>query len=1038
MLDLIFRKSTGFLLIALLLTGAGLLVLSRLPVMMYPQTRRPQVQIDLRHAGISAVDFQDQYADRIEPRLLSLKDLDLLETTYSTDSSRFNMTFDWNVDSDAARAEVESLMVSVNSTLPSEIRDSYSVRYREGENAGYLVMGLNSASTPPETLYQILKTSLESRLNRIQNVEEIGFYNTRRLVVDIELEQNKMLAYGITINDVNAALESGFLPQPIGSMNTDDGRLSIRLEREGRNLAGLSRLEVKKVGDSRVTLDDIARLDIRHTLASRVFLVEGSPAVQLSATPVEGGNISAMTAEIKEIIEEARDAGLIPEDTRFALYIDPAKYIRKSIDNVIQAALIGGAMAIIIVFLILGEWKNTLLIAASLPVSLILSFIFMGIFGISLNLISLGGLALAVGMIVDSTIVVTENIHRHRMENRDTGATRILHWKKIIIDSVVQVRAPVIASTLTSVLVFLPISFTAPLTNAILGDQARTVVFALLVSLVISLTLVPLAAFYLFRGHDHRGGILKSLEKRSDGFIHRLIRGYQASLGWLIHRKIRAFSFLLFSFGVLVLSLVFVLPGIPKEIISIPTSDRVVVFFSNQTITDAEELMYGVLPEMNARIEELLGDRLVQKFTNISGRFNQTFLDLRSSRDTPEVMALLQREFVSEGDWYYNIMAWDPAALPLPRNFDFQLSLYGPDPAKKAELLNAIQSLLNEEDLYQRTFTQPSSSVISQLNLKPREETIGALAPWSESSLTGLIRRVLTGTSSITMSDGLEDVRISAGYPSDLVNSREKLETFLVPYRQSFVPLKHFFTFSTSQGVSQVYAENGEAAFRLYGMAGFRTSDAERLRLQEQTREYLQEVLALPEGYHYSFDNPRIEMDLAIRSLFIALAISIILIYILLAFQFNSLGTPLIILVTIPLGFIGVILALRIFNSTLNLNSLLGTILLGGIVVNNAIILIDFYLKGRHDYPDEKAAIVAVAGIRLQPIIITTLTTVFGMLPLAIGLGEGSNILQPLGIAVSGGLAVSTLFAVYAIPCLLILAHRKKRGHHHHPEGASP
>ncbi|MBI9102606.1 MAG: efflux RND transporter permease subunit [Spirochaetales bacterium] len=1025
MLKFIFHKATGFILLTLLLITAGVVVALRLPVMMYPQTRRPQVQVDLRHSGISAVDFQTQYAQRIENGLLSLESVDVLETTYSTDSSRFNLTFDWNIESDTARTNVEKEMISINSSLPNEIRDSYSIRYREGENAGYLVMGLTSKTTEPERLYQLLKNNLEAQLGRMKDVEEVGFYNTERLLVDIELEQKKMLSYGITINDVNTALQEGFLPQPLGSMRSAGERLSIRLERNGRSLESLPRLEVKKVGDSSITLDDIAVLDIRYTLPSRVFLVEGAPAVQLTATPIEGGNINAMTAEIRRIIEAARVAGQIPEDTRYSLYLDPAKYIQKSIDNVVNAALIGGLLAIVIVFLILGEWKNTLLIAASLPVTIVLSFLFMGIFGISINLISLGGLALAVGMIVDSTIVVMENIHRHRTKNE--GAVSPSHWRGTVLRSVAEVRTPVIASTLTSVLVFLPISFTAPLTNAILGDQAKTVVFALLISLVVSLTLVPLICFYLFKGEDRDRKALGFIERHIAKVVSGLTGVYKSILRFLINRKWRAFLFLLFSFGILGFSLLYIMPQIPREIISTPTSDRIVLFFRNSNVSDPEEIMKDILPDMDLQIEEALGEMLVQKFTNISGRFNQTFLDLRSSDDTEEAMSRLQKIFVSEGDWYYNIMAWDPAALPLPMSYDFQISLYGPDPAEKVALLTSIQTLLNEEDFYQRIFTRPSPSIIQQLNLKPREETIKSLSPWSESSLAALIRRILSGTSSVSLSDGVEDIEVSAAYPSTDLDSREELEDFLVPWNQNFVPLKHFFDFGTSEGVSQIYSENGEPAFRLYGFAGFRISDAERFRLQRETRAYLEEVLILPEGYSYTFDNPRKEMDESIKSLFLALGISVVLIYLLLAFQFNSLWIPIIILITIPLGFIGVIFSLHFFNSTLNLNSLLGTILLGGIVVNNAIIMIDFYLKSRLEYADYKVALVTTAGIRFQPVIITTMTTIFGMLPLAIGIGEGSNILQPLGIAVSGGLLVSTLFTIFAVPSLIVLTHRKER-----------
>ena len=1029
MLDFLFRKSTGFFLLVIILIFTGILVLFHLPVMMYPQTQRPRVSVSISHPGISAVDFQDQYAEDIENSLLSLTDLDLLETTYSTDSSRFELTFNWNVESDEARSAVENQMVTINSSLPDVIQDSYSVRYRQGENAGYLVMGLTSESTPSEELYYILKNNIEPRLLKIADLEEIGFYNTRRLIVDINLEQKKMLSYGITISDVNTALQSGFLPQPLGSMDSEEGKLSIRLERNDRSLDNLSRLEIKQVGDSSVTLDDIAELDIRYTLPSHAFLVEGKPAVQLTATPEDGGNVSVMTRQILDILEQGRAENLIPEDTRMALYLDPAKYIRNSIRNVIQAALIGGLLAVTVVFLILGEWKNTLLIAISLPVTLIFSFLFMGIFGVSINLISLGGLALAVGMIVDSTIVVMENIHRHRLETE--GADRIVHWRRVVLDAVAQVRSPVVASTLTSVLVFLPISFTAPLTNAILGDQARTVVFALLGSLMISLTLVPILAFYAFIGHQKKGTLTKRLVKRDERVFHGMIRLYSRSLGWILEKKIRAGVFLVAAFGMLILSHFTVLPRIPKEIISTPTSDRVVLFFRNSEISDSEVYLKEILPEMNARIDGALGDMLAERFTNLSGRFNQTFLDLQSPDDTEEAIARLQDIFVSQGDWYYNVMAWDPAALPLPRSFDFQMSLYGPDAALKVELLSSIQTLLNEEKIFRRTFTEPSSSITRQLNLTARKETINSFSSLNESGLTSLIRRILNGTASITLSDGVEDVEVSASYPEDLLNSRSELEDFLIPWQQKFIPLKHFFNFSEKSGVSQVYSENGEPAFRIYGMAGFQISDSKRLEMQEQAEQFLKENLSLPEGYGYTFDNPREEMDSAIRSLFVALGISVVLIYLLLAFQFNSLWIPLVILVTIPLGFVGVVFSLYLFHSTLNLNSLLGTILLGGIVVNNAIILIDFYLKSRLDFSDYKEALIHAARIRFQPILITTLTTIFGMLPLAVGLGEGANILQPLGIAVSGGLLVSTLFALYAVPSLLVLTHSNRKSHHH-------
>ncbi|TFG82592.1 MAG: efflux RND transporter permease subunit [Spirochaetales bacterium] len=1022
MLKVIFNRIIGFLLLCVLLCLLGYMVAGLLPVLMYPQTRRPMVTIRFSHPGISAVDFQRQYSDRIEPRLTGLGNVDLTETVYSSDSSSITLTFDWNIKSDDARAAVESLMFSINSGLPAEIRDSYSIRFREGENAGFIVMGATSATVPPEDLLPMLRAGIEGRISSIEDVDEYGFYGTEELTVEVILNQRAMLAAGLTIVDIDNALQASSTAQPLGTLRENDNRYSLRYKRSDRELSALPRLEVGRKGDSIIALQDVAAIDIRYALPSRVFLIGGKPAIQLSLTPVEGGNLNRMTERLTSIVEEARAGGLLPADTDFKLYLDPAKYINRSIANVIQAALIGGLLAVLIVFVILGELRNTLIIAMSIPVTILLSFIFMYVFKVSINLISLGGLALAVGMIIDPTIVVMENIHRWRNETRSGAGTGRL--ADIVMDATRQVRAPIIASALTSVLVFLPLTFTAPLAAAILGDQAKTVVFSLLMSLVVSLSLVPVAAFLLFGGRRTAPfdvGRPRGFARISDPMMVSLVSGYRSLLRSLIAKRSRAILFLVGSFVVLGLSLVILLPRIPKELISKPKSDRVVVFFRNDDYSEAPDVIELLLPAIEERIDSALSPMKTRTFASVSGRMNQVFVDLESPAMVDEAVAKLEREFVSEGPWYFNIGSWDPAALPLPQTFAMQASITGSDAAVKVEILDAMQRELNASGMYGRTFTRPSTSVINQLDLTSRIGILDGFPGLSEASLTGLVRRVLSGTSSGTMMNGDDEVQVSAAYSDTELDARNKLENFLIPWRETFVPLKHFFDFRSSKAVSQIFAENGEPVFRLYASVSADMTDAQRADLEAQARSLFQKTVPVPVGYGYTFDNPRAELDEAIRSLMTALVISVALIYLLLSVQFNSLKIPLVILVTVPLGFIGVVLSLFLFRSTLNLNSLLGTILLCGIVVNNAIILMDFYLNTRKGYANRLAAIEATAAIRFKPILITTLTTVFGMMPIALGLGSGSNILQPLGIAVSGGLAISTALTLFAVPAILSL-----------------
>ena len=1028
MLNGLFRKTTGFFLLALLLVGSGVYLVTRLPIQLYPQTQRPRVRATINHTGISAIDFSADYAEGIESRLLAVDGVDLLEVTYENDRSSFTLTFDWQSDPDTAKTDVDAAMNSISGLLPSDLRDSYRVGFFSGENAGYLIVGITSPSLSPEELYRILDTSVGPMMNSVEDAESVDIYPVEDLDVEVVLRQPDMLAYGLDIEDVESAMAAGYRSQSVGRLEEGDTTYSVRFQRGIDSVFDIGRIEVARQGNVSIRLQDIADITIQYALPSRVFIMNGERGIQITATPVDGGNVRKMSAEVEAVLVSAKEQGILPNDALFEKYLDPADYINRSIRNVVKAALLGAALAMLVVLIGLGELHNTLLIGISLPMSLVFTFILMYFFDVSLNLISLGGIALAVGMVIDSSIVVIENTHRFRTEEAPVRSND--HLRDLVIRAVDQVRSPVIASTLTSVLVFLPISLTAPLTNAILGDQARTVVFALVISMVIALTLVPLLVYQMYRTRGSRRPPdidpgtpvrLRGLQAMSVPMMGFLKNLYKSLLRALIRRTWASALFMLFSFALLAFSIVKILPLIPREIISAPMSDRVVVFFGNSSITDRNQIIDEVIPALDARIREVSGEYIVTTYADVMGRFNRYFLNLTSSAVANQVVADLQEEFVSDNEWYYNIMMWDPAQLPLPRTMDLQISVHGDDPTVAVTLLERIRDIVTATELYGWAFTNPSTNFSDELTLTAREEVIEGFPEFNERGLLSLIGTILGGTASIDLEQEQRTVSVSAAYPDSLIEGRDRIESFLLPYRQGTVPLKHFFDFRESTGVSGIASEGGERIFRLYARTAPGTPAAHRLEYEEQVRTALDEELVLPAGFSLTFDNPQEELDSAIRSLFVALAISVLLIYLLLAFQFDSIRIPLVILVTVPLGFIGVVLSLYVFKSTLSLNSMLGTILLGGIVVNNAIIMIDFYLKILPTHTNRVDALVETAGLRFIPIMMTMLTTVFGMLPIAIGMGEGSNIVQPLGIAVSGGLVISTLFTLFMVPAILSL-----------------
>jgi HAE1 family hydrophobic/amphiphilic exporter-1 len=1047
MLEYLFRNRVGVILIFVLSAAAGIVLVGRLPIQLYPRTNRPTMSVSFRHDGYSATGFSTEYGQSIESRLMAVEGLDLLEARYGNNQSSFTLTFDWKIDALEARADVESALTGINALLPSEFQSSSRVRFSTGENAGYLMIGVSSPTVSSEDLYKLLIANVEPKLLQVKDVDAIEIFSVEDIRARVTLDQDEMLKYGLTINDVNNAMRLRTAPQSIGRLRDTSTTMSVNYSRPAIGLFELGDLPILEQENFTVTLEDIADIEIFYTIPSATFVIEGVRGVQLVATPINGGNIRSMSEEVTAVLEHARGTGELPADTEISLLLDPAEYINDSIGSVVQAALLGAALAMAVIVFSLAEVRNTILIGISIPVSLVLSFILMYAFDISLNLISLGGMALAVGMIVDASIVVMENIHRLRVEHSDDGDP--MRLRGIIIEAVDQVRSPIIASTLTTILVFLPLSFTAPLTNAILGDQAKVVVFALTFSLVVSLTLVPLLAYLVFRRRGKAGrtdgrerftpytGLEPVAGMPEHPFAHpkrmilagmeAMVRAYERAIRAVVSRKAGSIAVIAVSAAALAVSVAVLLPGIPREIITPPSSDRLIVFMQSVGDVTSQEIVEQKFPEMDKLIRESLGQYIANTYAEVRGRMNRIFVVLKDTRYASHVTAELQRLFPSDNDWYYSIMGWDPAQLPLPRTNDLQLSVSGPDAAENVALLERLRDTVSGTGLYAWVSTVPTTSFAEELTLTPRPGVMNRVPGYGESALLGLIQRALTGTQSIRFEHDGRSVSVSASYPDSLIRGRLAFENFLLPYRQSAIPLKHFFEFAHSTTVSQIASENGEPVYRLYAVMPRGRGASDRGAFERQVRGIIENEFELPPGTAVTVDNPQEELDDSIRSLFISLGVSVALIYLLLAFQFNSLTVPLVILVTVPLGLIGLVVSLFVFRSTLSLNSMLGAILLSGIVVNNAIILIEFYFELRGQLEDRLEALVTAARIRFRPIYMTSLTTIVGMLPLAIGLGEGSNVVKPLGIAVSGGLVVSTVLTLFVVPAILSLTRLNRR-----------
>jgi len=1022
MLELFFRKRRGLFLLVAVGIAAGITLVLQLPIKLYPNTMKPIIGIRISHPGYTAADFRDQYGTTLDGALAGIQDTDRIQSNYQNGSSRIRIDFKWDVDYDEARNRVESAMATIKGSLPEDSRD-YQVHNWTGENSGFLAVAVTSDELDSEALYSLLDSTLKPHLDKVEDAEEITIFKVRELVSRVELEEDALLSHNLMVDDVIRSVRSGYRTEPVGSFRNGRERFDVRLKKGIDTIFDIQDIEVGRIGGNAagssggrtLRLEDVAEVTVKYDLPDTLFRMNGTQSVMIFATPKSDGNIKEMSDEVRRTIESVKSD--LPAHVEFTFQVDPAEFINNAIFNVLRAALIGAGLAVLCVLILLGEAKNTLLIAFSIPLSITLSFILMYLFDLTINLISLSGLTLSIGMIIDSTIVVMENIHRHRFYREGEYADASL--STLIVASIKEIRWAVIASTLTSVLVFLPLSFTAPLTNAILGDLARAVVFALSCSVLVALLVVPVLAYYLFRrsyalGIDRVG----KMARFSERLMSSLRRGYTTALRGILASPLRAVLVLFVSFGVLVFAFITLVPRIDREIIAKPESDIVVLFCRNFSSESKEEMLELIAP-IEEQILRSYDDRLKSLFAQVNRSNSAMFMiALTSSRHALEVREDLEDRYQSDTNWYYQVMPWDPAELPLPRTLDLDLRITGPDKQELLRYTEIASDLVRDLDLYRNVWTDPSTMEANEIVLTSRPDTDNI---YPTSRLLSIARTLLVGSSAIEMNHQGQAVDVRISFPDDTITSSEDFANFLIPYRGGAIPMKHFFDISIDKNIQEIVTIDGEETFSVMAIMNRDAEQAQRDDFELQVRELLHDKMDLPPGYGIVFEDTQQELNRNVRSLIYAIAVSLVLIYIVLGVQFNSLRIPLVIMVAVPLGFIGVIFSLYLFKSTISLNSMLGTILLGGIAVNNSIIMIDFYFQELQRQEDRLEALITTAGLRLAPILITMLTTVLGMLPIALALGDGTNIIQPLGIAVSGGLAVSTIFTLFVVPTILYL-----------------
>lgn len=1013
-----------------------------IPISLYPNSLKPTVWVNISNGGLSSEEFQNNYGKSLEEQLRNISaekaEVEKVEAYYNPGRARYTISFKWGGVPDDAEQEVKNVVNSYAARFPTEIRDSVRI-WINNENSGFFAATFYSDQRSLDEVYEMLEPILMPRLTGIKNALEAELWNPSRKEIKLTLQPDVMAALRLFPNDIEEAVKKSLTGLRGGSFSVGPKQISIEMPRQAFSIEDIGKIVIPTNGQKIVHLSDIANIYYGpRSNFNQIVKTSGTSSLILFASPKPGGNVKKMAEDMIREIEAVMPS--LPLDIQYKTLVDPSEFIRSAINNVSHEVAIGAFLAVCILFLFIGSLRNVVTAAIEIPLSIVLAFILMKFFNININLISLGGLALSAGMNVDGSVVVMENIFRHfdqyyektnhQPHQHMTAAERL----KIVVGAVAEVRFAVIASTISSLVVFIPLAFTSELSYAILGDLAKAVVFSHGFSAIIALILVPTVRLQLLSFEAKKHGALKH-SSPIERYLNGLERAYGHALRFFISSPKIKWGTCLGVVMTLSILAWLILPKLPREIIGLPDTDWIVFALS----TDGNTMIKQMDMQTSEVERELLtefGSKVQYTFTQIGHpNYGHIMLRLKNRKDMTEIWKALEAKYTSTATMEYEVEPWNPSELPIPNPPHLEATVNGGTMEQRMFAAQEVTELFEKHKLMQSIWSNPKVKKESAAFLEPNPEQWSLLQNsgerFSYSDLTDLIRVATNGRTIAEMPIKDRMIAINLQFPENLIGSVEDIAALPVGVGSKIVPLKSLFDVSLQKIIPSYYRENGRDRFVISGKhkLGDEGKAEESLKkAKELVDKWMKEKQASQKNFLQTvvFEDPQKDLTLAIRQLSFAVGLSILLIFMTLVFQFGSIIESILVLVAVPLGFIGVLLSLYIFGSKLSLNSILGVILLNGIAVANSILLVDF-MKRRIDAglaPVDAA--VDAARKRLRPILITSLTTVLGMLPIALGFGEGGKILQPLGIAVSGGLWFSMILTLFIVPALQVSYFNRK------------
>lgn len=999
-------------LIVMLLGGISL---TRIAVDLYPEIKLPVGAVSTSYSGAGPQEVEELVTKPLEEILGTVNGVDQIVSDTTEGSSTVIVWFDWGTDMDFATLKMREKVDFIKSFMPEDISNPM-VMQMDPAMMPILQIGL-SGGRDLSRLKAFAEDDISSRLERLEGVASVFITGGYTREIKVSVDPVKLEQYGLTLAQISQTLRAENVNMSTGQVVEGKQELFVRTLGEYETVEDIRNVVLTVPnGGGAIRLSDLAAIEDGFKDVDQITRMNGEPSIGISVMKQSHANTVQVAERVKAELEQIKSSA--PGGMDIAMIFDQSEFINQSIGRVVSNTILGGIFAVLVLFLFLRNLRSTLIIAIAIPISIVSAFTLIYFNDLTLNMMSMGGLALGVGMMVDSAIVILENIYRYRQDGHGMMQAAILGSD--------EVASAVIASTITTIAVFLPIVFVEGIAAQLFKQLALTVSFALAAALLVALTLIPMLSSKFLVITNGNGKVKKRnpLRKIMDGLaqgLDKLTAVYSKLLAWALgHRKtvVAAVTVALISSFALV-------PMVGMEFLPSMDSGELAVNI---------ELNRGSLLEETEKITEQVEDILYDVpevdtvFTSVGVSQNQLGMGgaqqhrsqirvmlvdkEQRSRGTDVVADELRNSFAGIAGADIEVSAVDANQMGGGSSAPVAVKIKGNDLVTLEKLANQVLTIVESVPgtrEVESSFVDGSPELQLLIN-RDKAASYGI----NVAQLASAVQTAMHGQ--VATKFGIEDNEIDVRviYPEWARKNLQDLKDVTIPSPMGInVPVSEVVTIKQDVGPGTISREDQARVASVQAQIAGRDLGSITSDLEAKLQPLRQQ---LPKGYEIILGGQQEEMMEAFGNLGLALILAIILVYMVMASQFESLVHPFVIMFSLPTTFIGVVAALVVTGRSFSVPTFIGVIMLAGIVVNNAIVLIDYINVLRERGHERDEAVLQAGPVRLRPILMTTLTTVLALLPTAAGIGSGSEASAPMAVAVVGGLSVSMIFTLVFLP----------------------